>query len=357
MGSIGLKQFRVEGCLSYILHDPASRAVAIVDPNLESMGDYRAYRADHGLKLVAVLETHIHADHFSCSHLLRQEYGCEIAMSEATRSERVTRRLRHGDRIELGAFALKALLTPGHTPDSACYAGDGFVLTGDTLLIGSTGRTDFPGADPAAHWKALHEVLGALPDSTLVLPGHDYSELLFTTIGTEKKRNPHWRMGTEAEFVAFKSAESMAGASDEIRRTVEFNLAARPAQNPARGFGAGGGTQCGRAGVGDDRVAAINVETYHAKLQAKAAGTRFIDVREREEFADGHMPGAENIPLSELGLHLESLRASKRLYVSCLSGRRSGMAVKTLTYVGLPDAVNVTGGFKAWSQSGYPVQK
>src|SRR5687767_2816410 len=94
---IRLKHFRADGCISYLLSDPQSRAALIIDPVLEMMGDYRAAIAESGLKLVAVLETHLHTDHISASHMLRQQYQADIAMHEATQSRRPTRRLKKGD--------------------------------------------------------------------------------------------------------------------------------------------------------------------------------------------------------------------------------------------------------------------
>jgi rhodanese-related sulfurtransferase len=103
-------------------------------------------------------------------------------------------------------------------------------------------------------------------------------------------------------------------------------------------------------------VATINVEKYALKMKERAPGVHFLDVREPDEFRAGHMPGAVNYPLSELALHLEELARYKRIYVSCQAGRRSGPAARTLDYLGFPDVVNVSGGFKAWENAGLPVE-
>jgi glyoxylase-like metal-dependent hydrolase (beta-lactamase superfamily II)/rhodanese-related sulfurtransferase len=350
---LGLKHFRQDGCLSYLIFDPETREAALIDPNAELMADYREAIAEARLKVLFALDTHTHADHFSGSHLFRDEYGAGIAMSTHSRSARVTLRLANGDLLKVGKVEVSALETPGHTLDSMCFlvrSGElSMVFTGDTLFIGSSGRTDFPGADPAQQWETFHRVLEALPASTLVYPGHDYSDLLFSTLGTERRKNPHWNMARD-EFIAFKRSEQIPNPDSEIQKRIAYNFEAHPTLQPVRGAGAA--TACGKASSEPDRAASIGVDKYKHKLEEKSDGTRFVDVREAYEFREGHMPGAENIPLSELGLRLPELSRAQRIYVSCLSGRRSSMAARTLAYLELPDVVNVTGGFKAWIKAG-----
>jgi glyoxylase-like metal-dependent hydrolase (beta-lactamase superfamily II)/rhodanese-related sulfurtransferase len=353
--NLGLKQFRDEGCISYCLYDRKTRQAALIDPKFGLMEEYRNFLIDNGLKPVWVLDTHIHADHFSATHLFRQEYGAEIGMAESTKSERPTRRLKSGEKIQVGGIEIKVLATPGHTPDSVSYYVDGLVFTGDTLFIGGSGRTDFPGSDPAQQWESLHNVLGGLPGETLVFPGHDYNDLLFSTISVERTKNRHLILDTKEKFVAMKQSEFMPNPTDEIRKRIEANLQAAPVL--AAGSEEGCATACGAPAAPKEAIASINVEKYSHKLQERSAGTTFVDVREPEEFSEGHMPGATNIPLSEVGLHLNELQGAKRVYISCLSGRRSMFATQTLAYLGFPDVVNVTGGFKAWQASGLPVEK
>ena len=383
---LGLKQFRAEGCLSYVVWDRVEKIAAIVDPNPELMEDYQDFVLGQGLKLAWAIDTHIHADHFSATHWIAKQFGAQIAMSELTRSERPTRRLQHGDLIALGAFQIQILLTPGHTPDSLCLlvSGDlpgqphvaGVVFTGDTLLIGGTGRTDFPGSDASALWQSLQEVVARLPEDTLVLPGHDYNQLIFSTIGTEKAGNRHWSLPSLEAFVDLKQAESVgcisggaaaqtgaaagdtlnatpSGFNEEVRKRIEFNLQAAPEGLPPQSVGAV--TACGAPSQIQDRIAAINVQKYHLKLEEEASASMFLDVREPDEFAAGHIPHTINVPLSELGWSLPQLTRSGRIYISCLGGGRSAMAVRNLTYLGYEQVVNVSGGFKAWQQSGYSV--
>jgi glyoxylase-like metal-dependent hydrolase (beta-lactamase superfamily II)/rhodanese-related sulfurtransferase len=355
MARLGLKYFRQDGCLSYIIFHPETRQAALIDPAIELVDSYRDFLSERGLKLLYALDTHTHADHYSATHIFRDQFKAKIGMSAKTESLRPTLKLRHGETLELGDLKITALSTPGHTPDALCYLCEGVLFTGDTLLIGATGRTDFPGADPGELWDSLHKNLAQLPGETLVFPGHDYNDLLFSTLAIERERNSQLALRDRARFVQLKSAETIANPELEVRRRIEFNLALTPPP-PQPGL-PGAITQCGTPAQPNQGVAAINVDKYWAKLQSQAPDQAYIDVREPGEFRDGHPPGSLNIPLSELGLHLNELMRSKRVYFSCLSGRRSSFAAKTLAYIGHPDAVNVTGGFKAWSQAGLPTEK
>lgn len=361
LSRFGIKQFRSEGCLSYLVWERASRMAAAIDPAMDLLEDYQEFLAGNRLNLVYAFDTHTHADHFSATHELKKRFAAQIGMSHQTRSQRPTLRLVAGRKLALGDLQIEVLETPGHTPDSMCLKIENAVFTGDTLLIGSTGRTDFPGSDPKEQWHSLHKVLGVLPDDTAVFPGHDYSQMIFSTIETEKKRNPHLAIDSVEEFEAMKRQELLMTAQADIQAQLEFNQAEDPPYRPGmtdHGPGARG-TACGAALEQEDRYAVINVDKYRAKLDAhKKSGdsTGFVDVREPEEFQDGHIPGTINIPLSEVGVHVAELKKAGRLYLSCFSGRRSGMVARNLVYLGLEDVVNVAGGFQAWSHAGFSVE-
>lgn len=340
--------------MSYVFFDPQSRQAAVIDPRMDLVDEYRSFMAERGLKPVIALDTHTHADHFSATHILR-ESGAEIGVYAGSRSQRATRKLSHGETVAVGAYSLKTLYTPGHTDDSISFAGEGVVFTGDTLLIGSTGRTDFPTADPGAQFDSLHRVLAELPESTIVFPGHDYSDLLFSTIGVEKAKNSHWKITSREAFIKAKKDEKLHTLSEDVKKRVEFNLSSAPS-----GYVndiASAAACCATALPDAASVGSINVEKFAHKITDRAPGIGFIDVREPDEFAEAHIAHLKNIPLSELAQHLQQLRALRRVYVSCLSGRRSLLAANTLSYVGLNDVVNVTGGFKAWQNAGLPVMR
>lgn len=353
-GLPGIKQFTHEGCLSYLFFDQESGVAAAIDPRADLIDDYREFLAENRLRPVIALDTHLHPDHYSGTHFFAHQWGCPIGMSTHTSSRRVQRKLAQGDRIQVGRFVLETLETPGHTPDSICFVGAGVVFTGDTLLIASSGRTDFPMADSAALWRSIQGLLSTLPEETLVFPGHDEEGLICSTIGVEKNKNPHALVATSEDFITLKRSETLSIPIEDIRRRVEFNSDPDPkvCQDFARGC-----QEYGLPRVLNESVASINVSKLEVKLKEMEKGSLFLDVRERSEFREGHLPGTENIPLSEIGLHRARLMASRRVYLSCLSGGRSLLAAKTINYWGHLDVVNVSGGYRAWVKAGFPVLK
>jgi len=350
-----IKYFRQEGSLSFILFDPQSHDAICIDPDWMELESYREYIHDHRLKLRAAIDTHTHADHYSCSHVLKSEFGAEILMSQTTKSGRVTRKVSDGDSFAFGSFSAKFLLTPGHTPDSLCVQVGNLLFTGDLLFIGSTGRTDFPGSDPKQSFASLQRVLKLSPE-TIVFPGHDYQMRLFSTLGVEREKNPDIKL-SEDQYVRLKKEELMMTAPlTELNSVIQFNLQANPANAPDIG-GANSPTQCGVVPKDLPAIAAIAVEKYATKLKEASSTTAFIDVREPDEWDEGHMPGARLIPMAELPFYLDELKKFSRIYFSCRSGMRSGICTRTFEHLGFKDVVNVAGGFKAWESGGFPVTK
>jgi rhodanese-related sulfurtransferase/glyoxylase-like metal-dependent hydrolase (beta-lactamase superfamily II) len=353
-----LKQFRVEGCLSYCVFDPASREAIVIDPHLALMDEYRAYLSENRLKLRFIVDLSTHVDHFSASHLLRTEHSCEIAMSARSACERATMKLASGHRLAYGKFSLETIDAQGQAPDSICLLGTGMLFTGDVLWIGGSGPLAVTGSDAALMWRVLHETLGGLPPDTIVFPGHDHNDLHFSTLGTERKKNPHLSIGSSEGFASLKKSEKARFLESEIRMRLEFNRSASPMQPVSAEERSLYSSTYGSTGsVEVDRTGSISVEKYLHKLEQKPLGSEFIDIREPDEYEEGHMPGARSIPTAEVPLHLGELAGSSRIYISCLSGRRSGRIARTLAYIGFRDVVNVSGGFKAWVAAGLPTEK
>lgn len=186
------------GCLSYIVADAASNEAALIDPSEEiTAAAYLALLAERGLSLAYIIETHTHADHISCAHALKQATGAQIIRHRNAPSREKDRAVGGGEEFPLGGSALRVLATPGHTDDSISISVGNAVFTGDALLIGGTGRTDFQQGDSAALYASLHETLGALPDDTIVYPAHDYKNCGASTIGAEKRDNPRFALDRE----------------------------------------------------------------------------------------------------------------------------------------------------------------
>jgi glyoxylase-like metal-dependent hydrolase (beta-lactamase superfamily II) len=194
---------------TYLLADPATAEAVLIDPVREQADRDLGLLSELGLRLVHVLETHVHADHVTAAGILRERTGAKTAAS-AMGAPCIDVPLRHGDMVRVGSLVITALATPGHTDDGMCFATSGHVFTGDTLLIRGCGRSDFQNGDAATLYASVTKVLFALPDETIVLPGHDYRGMTTSTIGEEKRLNPRLAGKSEAEFVAIMEGLGLA---------------------------------------------------------------------------------------------------------------------------------------------------
>ncbi|MCG5056367.1 MAG: MBL fold metallo-hydrolase [Myxococcales bacterium] len=185
---------------TYLVADPGTGDAALVDPVREQVERDLKLLADLGLRLSLVLETHVHADHVTAAGLLRERTGARTVASERG-APCADLRVNHGETLKLGQLDVKVLATPGHTDDSLSFLIGDRVFTGDALLIRGSGRTDFQNGSPEHLWHSLTQVLFALPDETLVFPGHDYKGQTVSTIGEEKRHNPRLAGKTREEFI------------------------------------------------------------------------------------------------------------------------------------------------------------
>ncbi|MGA2951879.1 MAG: MBL fold metallo-hydrolase, partial [Caulobacteraceae bacterium] len=182
--------FAAGGCRSYLVGCEASCAAALIDPELSLIDRYIGEVGRRGLRVRYVIDTHTHADHFSAGRELARQLGAALVMNRLSPAPFADIRLDDGCMLIVGDLRLKALHTPGHTRDSMCLVMDDRVFTGDTLLIGATGRTDLPTGDPHALYESLFDKLLKLPAETLVFPAHEYKGRDHTTIGAEIADNP-----------------------------------------------------------------------------------------------------------------------------------------------------------------------
>jgi sulfur dioxygenase len=186
---------------SYLIADPDAKQAALIDPVDSQVERDLCLVRELGFELAYVLETHVHADHVTGAGELKRRTSARSCASAAG-APCIDVKLRHGDKLRLGALEIQVLGTPGHTDDSLSFLVDGHVFTGDALLVRGNGRTDFQNGDAAALYDSITQVLFALPDATVVLPGHDYKGLPSSTIGEEKAHNPRLAGKTRAEFVS-----------------------------------------------------------------------------------------------------------------------------------------------------------
>lgn len=198
-----VKQFKSErGCLSYIVADNAFLSALIIDPSVEvPEGEYIEYLKDEGLTLKFIIETHTHADHISSGSALKEATGAKILQHANAPSKRKDRELGEED-LMLGETKVTIIHTPGHTDDSICIALDDSVFTGDTLLIGGTGRTDFQNGSSGELYDSLWKKLMTLDANTIVYPGHNYRGRLSSTIVEEKESNARLLLDREEFTVA-----------------------------------------------------------------------------------------------------------------------------------------------------------
>ena len=185
---------------TYIVASGKGREALIIDPVIEHTYIYTNLLNDLDLRLVKVIDTHIHADHISAMAELKERTNCQTIMGEHSKSEVVNLKVKDNDKIIIDGINLEALYTPGHTDDSYCFLMNDRIFTGDTLLINGTGRTDFQNGSASEAYDSLFNKVLKLPEETLVYPAHDYKGNQFSTIGNEKKNNPRLQVNSAAEY-------------------------------------------------------------------------------------------------------------------------------------------------------------
>jgi glyoxylase-like metal-dependent hydrolase (beta-lactamase superfamily II)/rhodanese-related sulfurtransferase len=344
--TIRVEELNGTNCKTYLL--TSGKHAALVDPVRERVDDYRALLAERALVLTLVLETHMHADHLMLNREAKQRLGAPIVMHRFSPSPLADRHVVDGDVLAVGSDQIRVLHTPGHTPDSVCYVVDGAVLTGDTLLIGGSGRTDFPGGDAGAQYDAVTEKLFALPEDTVVYPAHDYTGHTSSTIGAEKRSNPRFAVPDKSAYVALMASLGLP-LPDRIQQALQVNQS---------GFEPG---EVSFPLIAETaRAAPLGANELAARLR-EAEPPLVLDVREPEEFVGdvGHIQGALLVPLDLLQLRLPKLAgySEREVVVVCRAGARSATACAMLERAGFRRVQNLEGGMLAWQDRALPVQR
>ena len=190
---------------TYLIASAKGREALIIDPVLENVDEYIQLLKKLDLKLVKVIDTHIHADHVTGASKLKQATNCTTLMGEHTPADAVEIKVKDNELIKIDGLKIKSLYTPGHTSDSYSFLLDNYLFSGDTLLINGTGRTDFQNGNPKDAYNSLFNNILKLPEETLVYPGHDYNGKFSSTIGNEKKFNPRLQVKSVDEYVEIMS--------------------------------------------------------------------------------------------------------------------------------------------------------
>ena len=195
---------------TYIISTGKGREALIIDPVIDSTSEYLDILKNLDLKLVKVIDTHIHADHISGMAELNKVTNCQTLMGENSKSEVVNVKVKDNEKIKIEQIELKAIYTPGHTDDSYCFIMQDRVFTGDTLLINGTGRTDFQNGSSYEAYNSLFDRLLKLPEEILVFPAHDYKGNKFSSIGNEKKNNPRLQVNSPEEYAEIMNNLNLA---------------------------------------------------------------------------------------------------------------------------------------------------
>ena len=195
----------------------------IIDPVLENVEDYIKILNQLNLKLVKVIDTHIHADHVTGAGKLRDKTKCVTIMGEHTPTDAVEVKVKDDEIIQLDKFKIRALYTPGHTSDSFCFLMNNYLFSGDTLLINGTGRTDFQNGSSKDAYNSIFNRLLKLPDETLLYPAHDYKGETVSTIGKEKRSNPRLQVKNVDEYIDIMNNLNLK-KPEKIDFNVESNL-------------------------------------------------------------------------------------------------------------------------------------
>ena len=190
---------------TYLSASAEGREALIIDPVIENVDSYIKLLSELDLKLVKVIDTHIHADHVTAAAKLKDITQCSTIMGEHTPAETVEIKVKDDEYINLDNLKIRAMYTPGHTSDSYSFLMDNYLFSGDTLLINGTGRTDFQNGNAKDAYNSIFNKLLKLPEDTLLYPAHDYKGEKVSTIGKEKKFNPRLQVSSVDEYIDIMS--------------------------------------------------------------------------------------------------------------------------------------------------------
>ena len=337
-----LEQIRTGGCLSYLVGCDETCAAMLVDPHLDQLDRYIALITERGMRVHYIVETHTHADHFSAARELAKHLDAKVVMHQLSAAPFVDVRVDDGETLIIGKMRVNILATPGHTDDAICLVIEDLVLTGDTLLIGGTGRTDLPTGNPDALYDSLFGKVLRLPDETKVYPAHDYKDRTSSTIGAEKATNPRLQKTDRAEFVALMKGLDL-NLPDHLTEALRTNRS-------------GGKTVAQLLAEASRSISFMSIPEVAHRLSGNGNDMVILDVREKDEFAAGHLPGARHLPRGQLELRVdqELPDPGARILAYCQLGRISTLAAATLRQMGYTRAVALDGGYNEWVKAGHP---
>lgn len=338
------EEVSVGGCRSYLIGCPKTCIGALIDPETSALDRYKGLAAKNGLTVRYVIDTHTHADHFSGAHEMAEMLNARVVMHRDSPAPRIDIKLDDGDMLLVGDIRVRAIHTPGHTRDSMCLLAEDRVFTGDTLLVGATGRTDLPTGDPEQLYDSLFGTVLKLDPALIVCPAHRYKDGPPTTIGKEIAENPRLQKREKAAFVAMMRELNLT-APTHLTEALRVNISGAKAVSQLLAEAAA-------------KVPFMSLAEIAERVARKDGDLVVLDVREKDAFEAGHIPGAKHIPRGQLELKVNEALPdpTTRIVTACEFGKISTLAAATLRELGFMRVTALDGGFKAWKEGGFPVE-
>ena len=314
---------------TYLIASARGREALIIDPVLENVEKYITLLKELDLKLVKVIDTHIHADHISGLAELRDKTNCVTIMGNQTPADVVAMRVTDGEKIKIDGLEVHAIYTPGHTIESFSFRMKDRVFTGDTLLIGGTGRTDFQNGNARDSYNSIFNKLLKLPDKTLVYPAHDYKGKTVSSIIDEKKFNPRLQVDSPEEYIEIMNSLNLPNPN-MMDIAIPSNL---------------------KLGVSLEQQKECNgIDLIKFNEVKKNKQTLLIDLREENEIEKkGSIKNSLIVRFPEINQYFKenkgTLRGKKILFY-CAQGHRSALAVRLFKSYGYYDCYHLIGGLK-----------
>ena len=328
----------VSSTYTYLIASRHGGEALLIDPVFEKTDRYLRLLEELDLKLVKVIDTHVHADHVTAMGALRDHTNCVTVMGEQSPVDVVSMRVTDGERVTIEGINMTALYTPGHTDDSYCFLMDDRIFTGDTLLIRGTGRTDFQNGDAGAQYDSLFGRLLSLPEQTLVYPAHDYKGDMVSTIAEEKAHNPRLQVSSKQDYIELMNNLNLPNPK-MMDVAVPENI---------------------KMGIDLERQRQVNCVDADKLAMMAPNDYVLVDLREDgERHRHGVIKDALHAPYSQLDRHLSGLSvfAQKPVIFYCAAGERSAMAVRIAADNGVENIAHMPGGFAAWKKEGLPVTR
>ncbi len=326
---------------TYVLARRPGGEALIIDPVFEHVKTYLTLLERLDLKLIKAVDTHVHADHVTGLGELRNHTKCITVMGEHSNADVVSMRVKEDEIVDVDGVKLRTLFTPGHTDDSYSFVCKDRVFTGDALLIGGTGRTDFQNGDPYASYDSLFNKLLKLPEHTIVYPAHDYNGNTASSIGYEIAHNPRLQVSSATEY-----ADIMNNLNLPNPKMMDVAVPANKAV----------GQSIGNIVKSDEALSPAQCQNVCQKDH-----TILIDLRERHERQrDGWIANSLHVPYGTLEEQIGPCGTLARIIsdhpgeviLYCAHGERSALALDTMREAGFSGVKHLTGGIANWLNSG-----